>query len=220
MIRTALFSSLTLVLASSAAFAQPGNVVTFDAHGVKVSILTDAGRSQQQPRLRVPGAAAFNDLNLKYPNGTFIPWQAFLFSDSSDFGSAFTTSADAVQRLKGYNVALQLASGPGGVTVCLEADMAGVPSGTCMDGTSAYFANESLPAWGFLSPTLNVTFPTLRLTPLTQYWIVAMPDTDTVIAWDNEDIDFVNPYTFGEVFDGSWAAFNGTAYVPAFEVIK
>jgi hypothetical protein len=220
MFRTAILSSVALMLAGSAASASPGNVITFDVHGVKVSILTDVARGQQQPRVRVPGAVEFNNLNLKYPNATFIPWQAFVFGDANDFAAAFTTSTDSSQRLGGYNVALQLVTGPGGVTVCLEDDNSGVPSGNCVAGTSAYFSNAALPLWGFLSPTLNVTFPTQHLAPSTQYWVVATPDPDTLIAWDNEDTDFVNPYTFGQEFNGAWSSFNGVSYVPALEIIR
>src|ERR1700679_2798363 len=140
MILIALLSSVALVFAGSTTFALPANVITFDVHGAKVSILTDAGRSRQQPRVRVPGAPLTNDLDLKYPNGTFIPWQAFIFGSDNDFGSAFTTGATSGQKVAGFDVALELVSGTGGVTVCLEADTAGVPSGTCMAGTSTYFA--------------------------------------------------------------------------------
>ena len=83
---------------------------------------------------------------------TFIPWQAFVFGDANDFAAAFTTKYiwHFSQRLGGYTVALQLVTGPGGVTVCLEDDSSGVPSGNCVAGTSAYFSNAALPLWGFL----------------------------------------------------------------------
>ncbi|HEY3639237.1 MAG TPA: hypothetical protein VGK90_13905 [Rhizomicrobium sp.] len=220
MFRKAILSSVALVLASSTAFALPKNVISFDLHGVKVSVLMGASRGTQQAPLHVPGGPTFNDLDLKYPNGTYIPFVGFTFGSSNNFGSAFTTGAGTGQKIAGFDVALELVSGTGGVTVCLEADTGGVPSGTCMDGTSAYFPNGSLAPWGTLAPTLNVTFPTIKLPSSTQYWIVAAADPDTDIAWNNQDTDFVNQYTFGEVFSGTWASFNGTGYVPALEVIR
>ncbi|HEY3639236.1 MAG TPA: hypothetical protein VGK90_13900, partial [Rhizomicrobium sp.] len=182
MFRKMLLSSAALVLAGSSAFASP-KVTTVDINGAKLSMITELGHSTQQPRLHVPGAT-FNNLDLKYPNGTFIPWQAYLFCGSTDadctgpvnFAYPFTTSGAPGQKVKGFDLALEVASGTGGVTICLETDSGGVPSGTCVAGTSTYVPNQSLLGWGTFGPTVDVTFKSKSLTSATQYWAVAVAD--------------------------------------------
>jgi hypothetical protein len=229
MFRKALLSSAALLLASSAAFAQPKNVTTVDINGAKLSMITGVSQGKQQAsKVRYPGAI-YSNLDTKYANGTFIPWQAYIFcgpttsfcnNQVTNFAYPFTTGAASGQKVKGFDVALELASGTGGVTVCLESDSGGVPSGTCTTGTSVHFAASSMTGWGTFGPTLNGTFPSQNLSSSTQYWFVAVADTGTAVAADLEDTDFVNPGNFGEQISGNWYNFSTAGQLPAFAAIK
>jgi hypothetical protein len=230
MFRKALLSSAALLLVSLSAFAQTRTVTTVDINGAKLSMITGASQGKQQAsRIRTPGAD-FTNLDTKYPNGTYIPWDAYIFCGSAvgvyctngqvSFAYPFTTAAASGQKVKGFDVALELVSGTGGVTLCLESDSGGVPSGTCTAGTNVYFPNTSLAGWGTLVPPLNGTFHSQNLSSSTQYWIVAVADASTAIAADVEDTDFVDPGNFGEQQGGIWYNFSTSAYLPAFDIIK
>jgi hypothetical protein len=230
MIRKALLTSVALLLVSSAAFAQSKNVTTIDINGAKLSIITNATHgTRQATKLRYPGAD-FSNFDTKYPNGTYVPWEGYIFCGSPtannctsgqvNFAYPFTTGSGSGQKAKGFDLALELVSGTGGVTTCLEADSGGTPSGTCMTGTTTYFANGSLAPWGNLVAPLSASFHSQNLTSSTQYWAVAIADANTAIAADVEDTDFVNAGNFGEQISGVWYDFSSIGFVPAFDIIK
>jgi hypothetical protein len=227
MFKRVLLTSAAVVLAGTAAIAAPSGVILkrLDNGGLLGINLNAMHSMPNRAPLHTPSKPDFSNLDLTYPNGTYIPWEAYILCGASTPtcnngpASQWAMGFSGATKAAGIDVALELVSGTGGVTIALYNDSGFGYPGTAIASTVQHVTVSQ--SWGTMGPTVNTTFSPVKLNASNTYWVVVTPDTDSGIAWDLEDTDFVSSYLVAiQSGTGSWGTGEFSGFVPAAEVIK
>jgi hypothetical protein len=236
--RTILLSTTALLFGATAAFAHTDVTPVKTQNGLVLSMTTKMSAPQKVLHPDMFAAYDLGNLNTKYVDGEFTPWEGYIMCGASATGATcnkisfafpFTSGATvALAKLAGYQIAMEAPSsatcGAGttpGFNVALYNDAAGLP-GTAVAGSSASLTAAT--AWGTYGPTVNKTLKkVLQLTVNTPYWMVVSPASKTsCTAWDVEDTDYVHSQAaaIGSTAATGWGTSSFTAFVPAFGVVR
>lgn len=233
MISRKFFLTAAVVILAPAALAAPQGVSTTRlGNGAVLAVKTDVHARQHKldAPLYAPAGTDFDNFDTHYPNATFTPWEGYILcgaeqvdaycnATATQMAIAFTTLPTGSQYSKGIDVALEVVDGSGGATLALYNDGGGVP-GTALAGSSQH-VSASTP-FGTLGAIVQAPFPKrVTLANSTQYWVVVTPDSDSTVAWDDEDTDYTDTFLVASQSGaGGWANEEVNNFVPAVDAVK
>jgi len=194
MFRSALFCSVAVMLASSAAFAGPQTVFSKDHLTTFISPLSAAQQQAQAGKAGAGGVANKFATAYKYGlywccSGGTIAGKNSPLGQSIEQGNPFTPKA--TKTVTKITVGAAYSSGTNSVTVSLYNDDNNAPGSVIASGTV-----KNLPDFGTCCGTVSIKIPATQLVKGTQYWVVLSAPDDGIESWSFSEIDQVHDQTY------------------------